>query len=80
MIQRSPGRVLAVLVVLALAFLALGYPGRNGTATGAWMYISGLGFIAFLLTAAAIVVLTAYLLVSRARTRRGQREAQRGAR
>jgi uncharacterized membrane protein len=79
-IQRSPGRVLAVLVVLALAFLALGYPGRNGTATGAWMYISGVGFIAFLLTVAVVVVLTAYLFVSRARTRRGQREAQRETR
>ena len=75
MIQRSPGRVLATLTVLALAFLALGYPGRNGTATGAWMYISGLGFIAFLLTLAVILVLSAYVLVVRRRARRGQREA-----
>jgi hypothetical protein len=75
MIQRSPGRVLAALAVLAAAFLALGYPGRDGRATGAWMYISGLGFIAFLLTVAVILVLSSYLLVSRRRARRGRREA-----
>ena len=74
MIQRSPGRVLAVLAVLALAFLALGYPGRNGTATGVWMYLSGLGFIAFLRTVAVMVVLTASLLVSRRRARRTRTE------
>lgn len=74
MIQRSPGRVLAVLAVLALAFLALGYPGRNGTATGAWMYLSGLGFIAFLLTVAVMLVLGVYLLVARRRARRTRTE------
>jgi len=74
MIQRSPGRVLAALAVLALAFLALGYPGRNDTATGAWTYISGLGFIAFLLTVAVMVVLTGYLLVARRRARSARTE------
>lgn len=74
MIQRHPVRVLATLAVLALAFLALGYPGRNGTATGALMVISGLGFIAFLLTVAVLLVLAAYLLVARRRARRTRTE------
>jgi len=68
-------RVLVTLAVLALAFLALGYPGRNGTATGALMVLSGLGFIAFQLTVAVMLVLAVYLLVARRRARRGQREA-----
>lgn len=69
MIQRHPRRVLISLAVLAVVLFALGGPGRNAK-SGAWMYISGLSFIAFLLTAAALVLLTAYLLISRRRSRR----------
>jgi hypothetical protein len=68
-IQRHPGRVLLVLAVLAIGFLALGGPGRNDT-SGAWMYISGLSFIAFLLTVVAFVVLVGYLIAAQRRSRR----------
>jgi Zn-dependent protease with chaperone function len=61
--------VLVTLVILAAVFLALGGPGRNDK-SGAWMYISGLSFIAFLLTTLTLVVLGGYLLVSRRRARR----------
>ena len=49
MINRHPRRVLLTLAVLAAVFFGLGGPGRNDT-SGPWMYISGLSFIAFLLT------------------------------
>jgi hypothetical protein len=69
MIQRHPLRVMLVLVVLAGVFLALGGPGRGDT-SGPWMYVSGVAFIAFLLTTATLVVLGLYLLAVRLRTRR----------
>src|SRR5690242_20858090 len=69
MINRHPRRVLLTLVVLAAAFFALGGPGRNDT-SGPWMYISGLSFIAFLLTAVVFVVLAGYLVAARLRARR----------
>ena len=69
MIQRHPLRVMLVLVVLAGVFFALGGPGRGDT-SGPWMYISGVGFIAFLLTTATLVVLGLYLLAVRLRARR----------
>jgi hypothetical protein len=50
-------------------FFALGGPGRNDT-SGAWMYISGLSFIAFLLTTVTVVVLAGYVLATRRRERR----------
>ena len=73
MIQRHPARVLLTLVVLAGIFFALGGPGRNAT-SGAWMYISGLSFIAFLLTTLALLVLAAYVAVGRVRGRRSEAE------
>jgi drug/metabolite transporter (DMT)-like permease len=73
MIQRHPGRVLLVLLVLAGVFLTLGGPGRNAT-SGAWMYVSGLSFIAFLITVAALVVLAGYLLAARRRAARSEGE------
>jgi drug/metabolite transporter (DMT)-like permease len=73
MIHRHPGRVLLVLVVLAGAFFALGGPGRNDT-SGPWMYVSGMAFIAFLLTVAALVVLGLYLLAARRRAARSAAE------
>jgi drug/metabolite transporter (DMT)-like permease len=73
MIQRHPARVLITLVVLAVVFLALGGPGRNDT-SGAWMYVSGLSFIAFLLTVAAVLVLAVYVAAGRLRARRSDAE------
>jgi hypothetical protein len=69
MIQRHPLRLLLALVVLAGVFFALGGTGRNDT-SGPWMYISGLSFLAFLLTTATLVVLGLYLLAVRLRARR----------
>jgi hypothetical protein len=69
MIQRHPLRVMLVLVVLAGVLFALGGPGRGDT-SGPWMYVSGVAFIAFLLTTATLVVLGLYLLAVRLRTRR----------
>lgn len=66
MINRHPVRVLATLLVLAGAFLAVSYPGRNDK-SGAWMYISGLGWIAFLLGLLLIIVLTIYVITARFR-------------
>ena len=73
MIQRHPARVLITLVVLAGVFFALGGPGRNDT-SGPWMYISGVSFIAFLITTAAFLVLAAYVTANRARARRSEAE------
>lgn len=73
MINRHPRRVLFTLVVLAGVFFALGGPGRNDT-SGPWMYISGLAFIAFLLTALVLLVLGGYLLAGRLRERRTRAE------
>ena len=69
MITRHPRRVLLTLVALAAVFFALGGPGRNDR-SGAWMYISGLSFIAFLLTTLTFLVLGGYVLASRRRSRR----------
>lgn len=74
MIQRSPGRVLTVLAVLAVAFAALAYPGRDGDLTGPLYYLTGLAWLAFLLTAAVLVVLSAYVVVTRRRARRSRSE------
>ena len=70
---RHPLRLLLVLVVLAGVFFALGGPGRNDT-SGPWMYISGLSFIAFLLTVAAVLVLAVYVAAGRTRARRSDAE------
>jgi len=67
MIRKHPGRVLTVVAVIALAGLALGYPGRNGDLTGPMRYISGLGFIGFLLFTVVFVVLGIYALATRGR-------------
>ena len=73
MIHRHPARVLVTLVVLAGVFFALGGPGYGDT-SGPWMYISGLSFIAFLLTTTTLLVLAAYLGVTRLRARRSEPE------
>jgi hypothetical protein len=74
MIQRHPGRVLVSVAVLAAVFLGLGRPGRNDK-SGAWMYISGLSFIAFLLCLVTLIVLGSYVALSRRRTRRINQES-----
>lgn len=73
MIRKHPGRVLVAVAVIALIGLGLGYPGRNGDLTGPMRYISGLGFIGFLLFSVVFVVLAAYALI----TRRDRRAADR---
>ncbi|MGW9032445.1 hypothetical protein ACWGQ5_52515 [Streptomyces sp. NPDC055722] len=72
MLRKHPGRVLTIVAVIALIGLGLGYPGRNGDITGPMMYISGLGFITFLLSAFVFVVLASYTLATRKR-RTGER-------
>jgi hypothetical protein len=62
--------------VLAVAFAALAYLGRNGDLTGPLYHLTGLAWVAFLLTAAVLVVLSLHLLVSRRRSRQRQREAR----
>ena len=53
MIRQHPGRVLSVTALIAVAFVALSYPGRNDTA-GAWYYISAVGWFGFLITLSLI--------------------------
>ena len=65
MIRKHPGRVLTVVALIALLGLGLGYPGRNGDLTGPMRYISGLGFISFLLFTLVFVVLGIYVVVGR---------------
>lgn len=74
MISRHPGRVLLVVLVIAAAFCALSYPGRNDR-SGAWMYVSGMSWIAFLLSLAVLVVLGIYVLAARRRSARSAAEA-----
>lgn len=75
MIHRHPGRVFGLLVLLAIVCLALGYPGRNGDISGPLMVVSGLGWIGFLLTVLATIVLAVYLAVARTRGRRADLDA-----
>jgi len=65
MIRKHPARVLTVVALIALVGLGLGYPGRNGDLTGPMRYISGLGFIGFLLFTLVFLVLGIYVAVGR---------------
>ena len=74
MIHRRPGRVLLVVLAVAAVFCALSYPGRNDR-SGAWMCISGMSWIAFLLSLVVLVVLGSYVLAARRRAARSAAEA-----
>jgi hypothetical protein len=69
MIRQHPLRVLGVTALIAIAFLALSYPGRNDT-KGAWYYVSAIGWFGFLLGVLAFVVLGIVAAVTRTRRHR----------
>lgn len=71
MIRLHPFRVLGATFVLAVALLALSYPGRNDT-SGAWYYLSAVGWFGFMISVLVLVVLaiTAIVIKARARGRR----------
>lgn len=69
MIRLHPARVLGGTLVLAVAFLALSYPGRHDT-SGFWYYASAVGWFGFLISVLAFVVLGVIALVSRTRSTR----------
>jgi hypothetical protein len=64
MIRKYPGRTLGVIALVTLVLFALSYPGRNDR-HGAWMYVSGISWIAFLLGAVVLVVLGIYAAATR---------------
>lgn len=72
MIRQHPGRVLSVTALIAVAFVALSYPGRNDTAgaAGAWYYISAVGWFGFLITFVVFIVLAVIAAVHRSSGRR----------
>jgi len=69
MIRQHPGRVLSVTALIAVAFVALSYPGKNDTA-GAWYYISAIGWFGFLITFVVFIVLAVIAAVHRSSGRR----------
>lgn len=73
MIHKYPSRFLIGLAVLAAIFFALGGPGRNDK-SGAWMYISGVSFIAFLLTVVSLVIVAVVIVAGRRRTSRARHD------
>jgi hypothetical protein len=56
MIRQHPGRVLSVTAFLAVFFVLLSYPGRHQH-SGAWYYISAVGWFGFMLTFLVFIVL-----------------------
>lgn len=68
MIRTYPARVLGGTVLLAVAFLALSYPGRDDK-SGFWYYASAVGWFGFLASFLALIVLSVIAVVSRARRR-----------
>ena len=55
MIRQHPFRVISITALIAVAFVALSYPGKDDT-TGAWYYISAIGWFGFLLSILAIII------------------------
>lgn len=55
MIRKHPIRVISITALIAVAFLALSYPGKQDTA-GTWYYLSTIGWFGFLLSMLAIIV------------------------
>jgi hypothetical protein len=68
MIRKYPGRTLGVIALVTVVFFALSYPGRNAH-HGAWMYVSGISWIGFLLGAVVLLVLGVYAVATRNRRR-----------
>ena len=66
MIRSHPARVLGSTALLAVAFLALSYPGRHDT-KGFWYYASAVGWFGFLASFLALIVLSVLAVVSRVR-------------
>jgi hypothetical protein len=62
MIRQHPGRVLSVTALIAVFFVLLSYPGRKDT-SGAWYYISAIGWFGFLLTFVVFIVLAVIAVV-----------------
>ena len=71
MIHKHPARVIVTLVVVAAVFLGLGRPGRNDK-SGAWMYISGVSFIASLLTFVVLLIVSTSIALGRRRATRAR--------
>ena len=55
MIRQHPFRVISITALIAVAFVALSYPGKDDT-TGAWYYISAIGWFGFMLSILAIII------------------------
>jgi len=55
MIRKHPIRVISITALIAVAFLALSYPGKDNTG-GAWYYLSAIGWFGFLLSMLAIII------------------------
>ena len=66
MIRSHPARVLGCTALLAVAFLALSYPGRDDT-KGFWYFVSAVGWFGFLAAFLALIVLSVIAAVSRVR-------------
>lgn len=69
MIRSHPARVLGATALLAIAFLALSYPGRDDT-KGFWYFASAVGWFGFLISFLALIVLGVIALVARTRSTR----------
>jgi len=69
MIRQHPGRVHSVTALIAVAFVALSYPGKSDT-SGAWYYISAIGWFGFLITFVVFIVLAVIAAVHRSSGRR----------
>lgn len=72
MLRQHPVRVLAVVLVVAVALLFLSAPGSDDT-SGAWYYLSAFGWFGFLLSALLFLVLLVVVVVQRLRGRDGAR-------
>jgi uncharacterized membrane protein len=68
MIRKHPIRVISITALIAVAMLALSYPGR-GDRAGAWYYISAIGWFGFLLSILAIIVFAVMASIHKRSTR-----------
>lgn len=68
MIRKYPARVLGITALVAIAALALSYPGRNDK-SGALYYLSAIGWFGFLLSLLVLIVLAVVVAVGSRRAR-----------